>query len=393
MSLLIVLLALGLLAMQIWKHLMVIAFFHRPIPVARTNPTLVSILQPIVSGDPTLADCLAQALTFECSYPVELIWLLDAGDGEAHALCRELSARLPARPVRVVVPPAAGTHENPKMVKLIAGARVARGDVICVLDDDTQLPDHGLEQCLPFLDEPGVGLAFGLPYYLSFQNLWSRLIAYFVNSNSLLTYVPYTALIDPLTINGMFYAIRRTVLDAAGGFDGLERTLSDDFAVAQRFRLKGYTLRQTPLRHGISTWVKGPRHYFSLIQRWLVFPRESLMRHLPLRGLAVLYLLAMLPAFFPLLLAIATVAFPSPAVAGLAVAYFVHSYLIFAHFNAAYLTHVAPWRHSWLVPLIQLILPLQLLVALLGPPQVVWRGKLMRIERGGGFQIVDRRVE
>ena len=119
--------------------------------------------------------------------------------------------------------------------------------MVCVLDDDTRLPDWGLEQCLPFLDRPGVGLAFGLPYYRHFGNLWSALVSLFVNGQSLLTYVPYTALSEPFTINGMFYALRREVLDAVGGFAGLEGILADDFAVASRLREHGYRLAQTPL--------------------------------------------------------------------------------------------------------------------------------------------------
>src|SRR5260370_36617783 len=154
--------------------------------------------------------------------------------------------------------PAPGEGNNPKMVKLLEGARLALGDVLCVLDDDTQLPDNGLEQCLPYLDEPGVGLAFGLPYYINFSNLWSSLVSYFVDSHSLLTYIPYTTLTQPFTIHGMFYAIRRDTLEAIGGFDGLQSALADDFAVAQRLREHGYRLAQTPLLHGISTHVTGP---------------------------------------------------------------------------------------------------------------------------------------
>ena len=86
--------------------------------------------------------------------------------------------------------PPPGERDNPKMVKLIEGARLATGDVFCVLDDDTVLPDGGLEQCLPYVDDPGVGLAFGLPYYVNFSNLWSSLVSYFVDSHSLLTYMP-----------------------------------------------------------------------------------------------------------------------------------------------------------------------------------------------------------
>ena len=79
------------------------------------------------------------------------------------------------------------------------------------------------------------------------------MVACFVNSHSLLTYIPYLQFSPPLTINGMFYCIRRTVLDGVGGFDGLEETLADDFAIARRMRQHGLRLLQTPLlpEHGV----------------------------------------------------------------------------------------------------------------------------------------------
>jgi ceramide glucosyltransferase len=390
MSELSVLIAICFLTLLVWKHLQVSRFFSRPIP-AGTDPALVSILQPILSGDPTLQECLAQNLRFKSRYPVEFIWLVDGDDVVAQQVCAGLIGRYPARPIRLVSLPPPGDDQNPKLVKLIEGEHAAEGDIICVLDDDTMLPDGGLEQCLPFLDQPGVGLAFGLPYYCSFQNIWSRLIASFVNSNSLLTYIPYTVLTEPFTINGMFFAVRRSVLSAVGGFAGLETTLADDFAVAQRFRAHGYRLAQTPLRHAISTFVTGPRHYLSLIQRWFIFPRESLMRHLPARQLLLLYGMALLPAFFPLFIVIVALLWPVPLIVALAFAYYAFNFASFAHNNIAYLAHACPWRYSWLVPIVQLIFPIQLLVALLSPQRIAWRGHLMQLQRGGGFQIVRRR--
>src|SRR5207245_2299202 len=150
---------------------------------------------------------------------------------------------------------------------------------------------------------------------------WSSLVSYFVDSHSLLTYIPYTVLTEPFTINGMFYAIRRDTLEAVGGFDGLQSALADDFAVAQRLREHGYRLAQTPLLHGISTHVTGPRHYLSLIQRWFIFPRESLMRHLAWRDRAVLYGFGLVPAIFPLFLTLSLLIKPSKGKSACALIY------------------------------------------------------------------------
>lgn len=382
------LLAGSMLAQKLWRHWLVRRFFRRPIPAAVRAPALVSILQPILSGDPTLADCLRANLGAQTRYPLEFIWLVDSDDQVAQALCRQLAAGA-HRPVQIVVLPPPGGRANPKMIKLIEGLNHARGDTICVLDDDTRLPDGGLEQCLPFLDQPQVGLAFGLPYYRSFENLWSGLVALFVNDHSLTTYIPYTALAEPFTINGMFYAVRRDLLERVGGFAGLEGVLADDFAIAGRFRRHGYRLAQTPLRHAISTTVRGPRHYLSLLQRWFIFPRESLLRHLGARDQLVLYGMGALPALFPLVL-VATLG-RRPARWAYALIYFGHSALAFRQINRDYLRGATPARYAWAAPLIEIIFPLQLLAALLSPQRIAWRGHVMQVEPGGGFHFVRRR--
>lgn len=374
-----------------WKFWRVVRFFAQPVPQPMQPVRLVSVLQPILSGDPTLPACLEANLRAQTRYAREFLWLVDEDDAGGLQICQALMARYPEQRVQLVPLPPPQARQNPKLVKLLAGMRLAQGDVICVLDDDTRLPDFGFEHCLPYLDEPQTGLVFGLPYYLSFQTLWSQLVACFVNSHSLMTYIPYLQLSAPFTINGMFYCLRTATLAQMGGFAGLESTLADDFAIAQRVRQHGLQLRQTPLVHGISTTVTNARHYFSLLQRWFIFPRESLMRHLKPRELLLLYGTTLLPMFFVWGFVGWLVFAPSVwTLAGL-VGYMLYHYLTFAWFNRAYFNHATPWRASGWVSVLQLLLPLQILVALLSPQRILWRGHLMEAEPGGGFRFVRRR--
>jgi ceramide glucosyltransferase len=189
----------------------------------------------------------------------------------------------------------------------------------------------------------------------------------------------------------MFYAIRCDLWGQIGGFDGLEHVLADDFAVAQRIRAHGYRLIQTPLRHAISTQVTSARHYFSLMQRWFIFPRESLLRHLGGRDRLVLLGLGLLPTFFPLLALAALITRPGRRTATYALAYLGYSFAIFAHINRAYLGGAAPWRRAWWVPVLEAAFPIQLLAALLAPQRIVWRGHVIQAETGGGLRLVRRR--
>ena len=386
-------LAVALLAITAWKHLTIVRFFRRRRPALQVRIGLVSILQPILSGDPTLAQTLGHNLATSCEYARQFIWLVDEDDRVGQQICAELCVAYPAANVQVQLVPHAPQGQNPKTFKLVRGLTFASGDVICVLDDDTMLPPGGLELCLPFLDEPRAGLAFGLPYQVNFGNLWSSLVACFVNSSSLLTYIPYTSLHEPVTINGMFYALRRETLAAIGGFAGLEPILADDFAIAQRVRQHGYRLVQTPLCHAISTHVAGPRRYLSLIQRWFIFPRESIMRHLPRHEQALVYGLAMFPALAPLLLLAGLSIWPALPLALLLLAYLGYHYAITLQFNQRYLNEATPAGRAWLTPILQLIFPIQLVAALLLPQRIVWRDHIMQVEHGGGFRFVRRRHE
>ena len=381
-----------LLLERLAKWWLVVRFFARPQPQQPPTGARISILQPILSGDPTMPACLAHNVALLARLApdaVEFHWLVDESDRAGQTICRAIMARYPQMAIRLTLLPPAPQGHNPKTVKLIAALPLTTGDVICVLDDDTLLPQSGFADALPYLALDRAGLVFGLPYQVDFSNLWSRLVALFVNSSSLLTYIPYLVLREPLTINGMFYLLRRTVLDELGGFTGLEPILADDFAIAQRVRTHGYRLVQSPLRHAVSNHVATGGAYWRLLTRWLTFPRESLLRHLAWHELAVLYGNTLLPTLAPLLLLLGGLIDPTWWwVAG---GYLLLNYLIFLALNRRYLGSATPLHWSWLLPVTQLLLPLQLLTAFLLPARINWRGHVMQVARGGSFRYVRRR--
>ena len=382
-----------LLAERVWKYVLVKWFFQRALPsVQAQDKATISILQPILSGDPTLWPCLAQNLKIKSRYGLEFLWLVDSDDDLALSGCQQLMAQYPERNIQLITLPPPPDGISPKTFKLIAGLKKARGEVIAVLDDDTMLPDGGFEMCVPFLSQPGVGLAFGLPYYVNFSNVWSALVSCFVNSHSLLTYIPYTFLIEPMTINGMFYVVKRDILERAGGFAGLESAVCDDYAIARRFRAHNYRLAQTPLCHGITTQVQSFGHYLSLLKRWLVFPQISIMKTAPLSELAVFYSMAVLPPFFPLLVIGGVLLWPSRYAILAALLYFGFNFYMMVQFNRHYLYRATPHGKMIGMFVIQLLLPFQIFGALLRPGQINWRGHTLHLTARGRFHFVRRRM-
>lgn len=351
----------------------------------------VSILQPILSGDPTLWDCLSGNLKMRTHYPTEFLWLIDDDDAVAQSECRKLLAQYPDTNARLISLPPPLDGISPKTFKLIEGLKQAQGEIIAVLDDDTILPDGGLEQCIPFLDKPEVGVAFGLPYYRNFSNIWCTLVSCVVNGNSLLTYVPYTFFIKPFTVNGMFYVIKREILDKVNGFSGLETSIVDDHAIAQRFRSHGYQLAQTPVCHGISTQIQNFSHYFNLLNRWFIFPQASIMKSATILELFVFYSMAFFPTLFPLAIVIYVLAFPSISSILYALVYFGFSYYMLSQFNTNYLRNATPSSKIGLLLLVQIVLPFNIFLALLSPRKINWRGHIMQLTNDGGFNFVQRR--
>jgi ceramide glucosyltransferase len=97
------------------------------------------------------------------------------------------------------------------------------------------------------------------------------------------------------------------------------------------------------------------------------------------------------PIPVPLLLGCSLAVRRTRGMALFACCYFGYDWAISAHLNAVYLRGALPWRWSWLVPLLKVVFPLQLLAALLVPQRIQWRGHLMEAQPGGSVRIVERR--
>jgi ceramide glucosyltransferase len=394
-----VVLGLLLLVERVVKYVGVNAFFSRFDLLGSCELGLaaegvkVSILQPILSGDPTLWHCLSSNLQMQTCYEREFLWLIDMDDEVGLAGCELLKEEYPDVDVRLIVLPRSPNGISPKTFKLIEGLKVATGQMIAVLDDDTILPDRAFEQCLPLLDNPEVGVAFGLPYYRNFSSFWSSLLSGVVNGNSLFTYIPYTYLIEPFTINGMFFVSKREILEGVNGFLGLETAIVDDYAIARRFRSCGYRLAQSPVCHGISTQVRDAGHYFSILNRWFIFPQASILQSAKPLELLVFYSVAFFPTCFPLLVVVYSLLFPSIYTLIYGLVYFGVNYYILSFFNDNYLREATPKDKIFWLLAIQVLLPFNIFLSLLSPRKINWRGHIMEINKDGSFHFVQRRRE
>ena len=243
----------------------------------------VDVLQPIRSGDATLAETLGASLRTLGAHGATLHWLIDSDDRVAAETVRTIIDAQPALRGRVEVsehppcPPAI----NPKLFKLDRVLSHCAGDAVLVLDDDARMPASTLDALLAALansrvDAPTISTA--LPIYLPAQGFpanstGARLLARFVNDSAAVTYLPPRLRGDTPTINGMAWAMRRDALIAIGGFAPRLRHLTDDLAMAQAVLAGGGRVEQRHEPVWMRTALPDLRAYIRQMHRWMLFAR------------------------------------------------------------------------------------------------------------------------
>ncbi len=264
----------------------------------------VTVMQPILGGDPALGETLRRNLE---QVDARFLWLVDDDDAEGQRVTGEIAASN-AR-VAILRCPPVSANENPKTVKLQRGLETVETTYVAVLDDDTILPPGHLDRAVVALES--CTLYTGLPCYLPGTSFWSSLVTHFVNNNSALTYLPLLPLIGPLTINGMFYVMRTGELRAMGGFAPITRQLCDDYALAKLVRTHGGTIHQGSTRQYLRTTVPSMGQYIRLMHRWFLFANE-LVRDQTVAVQAVLFVALGLPPIL-LWIGLATLSYALPA--------------------------------------------------------------------------------
>lgn len=350
----------------------------------------ITILQPILSGDPMLEKTL-KANTANCCPHTIFYWLVDDNDSEARRIVQELEndVAAPATGLRsqlIICPVAAGDH-NPKIAKLSFALPLVETEIVAVLDDDTVVPSQTIEQVAHVLTQ--ADLATALPFYDAQPGLASAMVASFVNNNSALTYLPLLVWTNPVSINGMFYASRTATLRSLGAWDRISRQLCDDYALAKLFRSEGMTICQMTAPVRVTTSVRSLSHYFALMHRWFVFANVLVKDQPWAMQLLLFALLGLMPLLFWLALlgsfggGLATLLF----LMLLLVRYWAATDLIARIHRSFKLSGNLPHLSWWLSPLSELLQPIHWICSLLWP-NIRWRRHLIKVTSDGRFRFL-----
>ena len=335
---------------------------------------LFTVVQPILSGDPRLESDLRANL--QQTKTVEFYWLIDQSDTEAQRVANKICQdELFSQRIRIFLIEDVPQGINPKSYKIEQVVEDLTRPYLIVLDDDSVIDFSNMGELTAYLGHEVI--LTGIPYNQERSNFWSKLVAAFVNGNSLITYFTMAQVEANHSINGMFYILPVNLVKDQDLFTAIKDYLCDDLAVADFLSSKGVSIVQTRVTCNVRTTIKSATQYLLQMKRWLLFSSIYLKKHLDFKVFTLIGLTSFLP--LPIILLTLFLGWPYLLVA-----------LVLLLIKAIWMLL---YRQSILMNQLHLdevlyevlndfLLPWLFLYVLLTPPVINWRGRKIRVTDG-----------
>ncbi len=363
-------------------------FFSRSAPREPAAWPSVTILEPVTRGSGGLSTNLEARTGLDYPARVRHVLICDADDLASRAKCHRMIAAHPELDICLVLVEGDPGTPAPKLVKLQAGMPHATGDILCLMDDDVAPRPDALRLLVAQLGQPGVGASYGLARSANWDNLWSSLLSSYVNAFTLETFITWEALCGVVRVVGQMSCYWQRPFVAAGGFDGLEGYLDDDFVLAQRLRGANLRAVQAPVVYDVDDGAATLREYLGKFQRWIVLPRQAMEPFLSRRQRVAAFLATPATILLPSILGglALTTRRRGPVLALVASlsAFAVAQQVEYACFlgRRMSLRQMLPLAYTALVT------PIHAALALLTGDEVEWRGQRLRVYKDGRFERV-----
>lgn len=244
---------------------LVSARWHRRTTAIVSTP--VSILKPLHGMEPRLYENLRSFCLQD--YPVfQLLFGVREGTDPALAVARRIQREFPQLDITVVVDPR--LHGSNRKVSNLANlARYARHPWLVIADSDICVgPDYLQRVCAPLAD-PATGIVTCLYRGRALAGLWSRLGTLFIDE----WFVPAVHIAQLFGSQafgfGATLALRRTTLDAIGGFQSIADELADDYRLAERSRDAGLATKLSDYIVTTDVTEETPRQLMVHELRWM----------------------------------------------------------------------------------------------------------------------------
>lgn len=335
---------------------------------------LFTVVQPILSGDPRLESDLRANL--QQTKTVEFYWLIDQSDTEAQRVANKICQdELFSQRIRIFLIEDVPQGINPKSYKIEQVVEDLTRPYLIVLDDDSVIDFSKMGELTAYLGQEVI--LTGIPYNQERSNFWSKLVAAFVNGNSLITYFTMAQVEANHSINGMFYILPVNLVKDQDLFTAIKDYLCDDLAVADFLSSKGVSIVQTRVTCNVRTTIKSATQYLLQMKRWLLFSSIYLKKHLDFKVFTLIGLTSFLP--LPIILLTLFLGWPYLLVALVLLLIKAIWMLIYRQSILMNQLHLDEVLYEVLN---DFLLPWLFLYVLLTPPVINWRGRKIRVTDG-----------
>ena len=334
----------------------------------------VSLLKPLHGAEPNLDAHLASF--FDQDYPnFEILFCARSASDPGLETARRVAALYPQIPARFL---ATGDHTyiNAKVSSLELMHAAARHDILIISDSDVRVARNYISEVIAPFANPRVGAVTCLYRGVADRGLWSKLEAAGMSVEMTAGVLTANLLEGMKFALGPTMAVRRSSVDAMGGFGVLGPYCSDDFLLGEKVAAQGSTVVLS--RHVIDHIILNLSFAASLAHqtRWMKSTRFSRpWGHL---GSALTYSVP-----FGILACLAAFALHRPVLALALLAYSIVNRMILAALIGALAVHERHLLRTIVLYPLRDLLGFCCWAASYAGSTILWRGRRYRLTRGG----------
>jgi ceramide glucosyltransferase len=226
----------------------------------------VSILKPIRGLEKSLEENLRSACVLD--YPdYQVVLSVQNPDDPALPVLRKLEREFGPERVTVAVTDSEPVV-NGKIQNLLGALKAARHEIVLISDSDVRLRPDYLKTIIAPLADPDVGFVCTLYRAVDADEWYEKLELLSYNSDFVVQvmFAKVTGASDFCL--GCSVAVRRSALDAIGGFEPLGEYLAEDFEMGRRIVRRGYRSKVLPYFVDSSLDLKRPRDWWDHQVYW-----------------------------------------------------------------------------------------------------------------------------
>jgi ceramide glucosyltransferase len=197
----------------------------------------ISILKPLKGLDDNLFDNLASFCTQD--YPeYEIIFSLQDHNDPAYKVAKKIKDRYPEKDISIIVE-RCDTGLNPKVNNLIPAYRASKYEYVLISDSNVMVDKDYLREIVKPMRDPDVGLVTNIIKGVGGNSIGSIFENLHLNSFIIGSVCLLDRFLKMPCVIGKSILIRKSDLEAIGGFMAVKDVLAEDYIIGKRIHKMG----------------------------------------------------------------------------------------------------------------------------------------------------------